>query len=64
MCIRDSEALTAKNYEFLDLSLAPRPSTWVELSDDEQSKQMEKLIEVMEDHDDVQDVFHNWNQTD
>ena len=58
------EALTAKNYEFLDLSLAPRPSTWVELSDDEQSKQMEKLIEVMEDHDDVQDVFHNWNQTD
>jgi transcriptional/translational regulatory protein YebC/TACO1 len=56
--------LTAKNYEFLDLSLAPRPSTWVELSDDEQSKQMEKLIEVMEDHDDVQDVFHNWNQTD
>ncbi len=58
------EALTGKNYEFLDLSLAPRPSTWVELSDDEQSKQMEKLIEVMEDHDDVQDVFHNWNQTD
>lgn len=58
------EALTDKNYEFLDLSLAPRPSSWVELSDEEQSKQMEKLIEVMEDHDDVQDVFHNWNQTD
>ncbi|MGI6089831.1 MAG: YebC/PmpR family DNA-binding transcriptional regulator [Saccharofermentanales bacterium] len=58
------EVLTDKNYEFLDLSLAPRPSSWVELSDEEQSKQMEKLIEVMEDHDDVQDVFHNWNQTD
>ena len=52
------EALTDKNYEFLDLSLAPRPSSWVELSDEEQSKQMEKLIEVMEDHDDVK-MFHN-----
>jgi len=56
------DALSKKGYEFLDVSLAPEPLNWTDLTDEDQIKQMEKLIEVMEDHDDVQDVFHNWNQ--
>ncbi|HHU07067.1 MAG TPA: YebC/PmpR family DNA-binding transcriptional regulator [Clostridiaceae bacterium] len=56
------EGLTESGYEFSDVSLAPQPLNWVDLNDEEQIQQMEKLIEAMEDHDDVQDVYHNWNQ--
>jgi YebC/PmpR family DNA-binding regulatory protein len=56
------DGLTEKNYEFSDVSLAPQPINWIDLNEEEQILQMEKLIEAMEDHDDVQDVYHNWNQ--
>ena len=32
------------------------------LEDEEQIKLMEKLIDIMEDDDDVQNVWHNWDQ--
>ena len=51
-----------RSYEFSDVSLAPQPLNWIDLNEEEQIQQMEKLVEAMEDHDDVQDVYHNWNQ--
>ena len=33
----------------------------VTLTDEEQIKNMEKLIDIMEDDDDVQNVWHNWD---
>lgn len=59
---RIREGLTKKGYEFSDVSLAPQPLNWIDLNEEEQIQQMEKLVEAMEDHDDVQDVYHNWNQ--
>ncbi len=56
------DGLSKKGYEFTDVSLAPQPLSWVELASEEQKLQMEKLITSMEDHDDVQDVFHNWEE--
>ena len=55
------EALEKKGYTFLDVSLGPVPVTWTELTDPELAEKMEKLIDRMEEHDDVQEVFHNWD---
>ena len=38
------------------------PQTTTVLSDEAQVKAMEKLIDLLEDDDDVQNVFHNWEQ--
>jgi YebC/PmpR family DNA-binding regulatory protein len=55
------EALEKKGYSFLDISLGPVPVTWTDLTDLESAEKMEKLVERLEEHDDVQEVFHNWN---
>lgn len=49
-------------YQILDESVGPVPLTWVDLDDEEAAGQMEKLIDRLEEHDDVQDVFHNWSR--
>ena len=56
------EAMEAKGYTFLDVSLGPVPVTWTELSDPDMIDKMEKLIDRMEEHDDVQEVYHNWDR--
>lgn len=56
------EALLRKGYSFLDVSLGPVPVTWTELGDPDMAEKMEKLIERMEEHDDVQEVYHNWDR--
>ena len=38
------------------------PQTSVELSDEEDLKNMNKLIEMLDDNDDVQNVYHNWDE--
>ena len=38
------------------------PQNYQKLEDEEQIKLMEKLIDIMEDDDDVQNVWHNWDQ--
>jgi transcriptional/translational regulatory protein YebC/TACO1 len=37
------------------------PSSYVELTSDEDVKMMELLLEHLDDDDDVQNVFHNWD---
>lgn len=54
----------AQNYPLLDQRLGPVPLNMVVLSSDEEIENMEKLIDRLEDNDDVQDVYHNWDQED
>lgn len=54
-------ALEKKKYEFLDVSVGPNPITWTDLADPDLADKMEKLIEKMEELDDVQEVYHNWD---
>ena len=58
--VRDQ--LEKKRYEFIDASVGPVPVTWTEITDPEQAEKMEKLIDKMEELDDVQEVFHNWDR--
>ena len=36
------------------------PQNTVSIDDEETQAQMEKLIDLLEDLDDVQNVYHNW----
>lgn len=56
--------LSAKGYTFLSAEVGYIPSTYTKLTDEEDIKCMEKLLEMMEDNDDVQGVWHNWETED
>ena len=36
------------------------PSTYTEITDDKIAVKMQKLLDSLEDNDDVQNVWHNW----
>ena len=42
--------------------IAMIPQTMTELTDPEDIKKMEQLMEILEDDDDVQDIFHNYDE--
>ena len=53
------ESLEALGYEFESAGIEMIPVTTVSLTDEKQNISFEKLIDNLEDHDDVQNVFHN-----
>ena len=56
--VRDE--LQAKGYEFISADVKLIPQTTTELTDETQLKMMNKLVDMLEDDDDVQNVYHNW----
>lgn len=54
------EALEQKGYEMTSADVDYLPSTTVALTDEDQRKKMNLLLEHLEDNDDVQGVWHNW----
>ncbi len=54
------EGLTAKGYLVVSAEAAQLPSTFVSLTDEEHIRKMNLLLEHLEDDDDVQNVWHNW----
>lgn len=56
------DALEAKKYEFLDSSKGLVPSTWTEITDEEVSSKLDKMIDLLDEYDDVQEVFHNYDR--
>ena len=56
------EALQGKGYNFLSAAVEMVPQNYVKLEKEEDIKNMEKLIDLLEDNDDVQHVYHNWEQ--
>ena len=57
-----SEALTAAGYSFLSADIAMVPQNYIKLTDPDDIKNMEKMIEMFEDNEDVQNVWHNWDE--
>lgn len=55
------EDLEAKGYEFVSAEVEMVPSTYTALSDEESIVKMQKLLDALEDNDDVQNVWHNWD---
>jgi YebC/PmpR family DNA-binding regulatory protein len=56
------EALEKKGYEFIEADVSMIPTMTTKLTDAKQIEFMDKLIENLEDMDDVQSVWHNWEQ--
>lgn len=56
------EALEKKGYEFIEADVSMIPTMTTKLTDAKQIELMDKLIENLEDMDDVQSVWHNWEQ--
>ncbi|OOM06742.1 YebC/PmpR family DNA-binding transcriptional regulator [Clostridium saccharobutylicum] len=52
------EALEAQGIEFLDASVKRIPDTYTEISEDD-AKKFQKMLDLLEDDDDVQEVYHN-----
>jgi YebC/PmpR family DNA-binding regulatory protein len=55
--------LEQKGYVFATAEIERLPQTMAVLSDEEDIKKMTKLIDLLEDNDDVQNVYHNWEMT-
>ncbi len=54
------DALEEKGYTFLSAEVAYVPQTTASLDDEESVKKMEKLIDMMDENEDVQAFWHNW----
>jgi YebC/PmpR family DNA-binding regulatory protein len=52
-------ALESSGYAFLSAQIEMVPQNYVNLTDPADIKNMEKMLELMEDNDDIQDVWHN-----
>ena len=52
--------LQEAGYQFAAAELTYLPQNMVALSDEKDIKNIEKLIDMLEDNDDVQEVYHNW----
>ncbi len=54
------EALTGLGYTVVSAEVEQIPSTYTKLEDEDAIKKMNLLLENLEDNDDVQNVYHNW----
>jgi YebC/PmpR family DNA-binding regulatory protein len=61
-CGTVAEALEAKGYTFVSAQVEMVPQTYVKLENPDDVKNMEKMIDLLEDNDDVQNIWHNWDQ--
>ena len=58
------KALEEKNYAFVSADISLVPQTYVKLTSEEDIKNMEKLLDMLEDNEDVQNTYHNWETED
>ena len=56
------KALEGKGYSFASAQVEMVPQNYITLTGEEDLKNMQKLIDMLEDNDDVQNVYHNWEQ--
>lgn len=56
------KALEAKGYSFVNADIEMVPQNYIVLSSEGDVRNMERLIEFLEDNEDVQNVWHNWQQ--
>ena len=60
--VRDD--LEAKGYTFVSAEIEQVPDVYSAIEDPDMALKMEKLLDVLEDDDDVQNVWHNWDRPD
>ena len=56
-----SGALTEAKVEMVSSEVTMIPQNWVELTDETAVKNLQRTLDLLEDDDDVQAVYHNWD---
>jgi len=60
--VRDD--LEAKGYSYVSAEVEYVPSTYTKLTNEDDIKNMTKMLDMFDDNDDVQNVYHNWETDD
>ncbi len=56
------EALEAEKIPMASAEVTMVPQNWVELTSDEDIKKINKILDLLDEDDDVQAVYHNWDE--
>ena len=56
------EALEKENIPMIEAEVTMIPQTYVELTDETAIKNLQKTLDLLDDDDDVQYVYHNWDE--
>ena len=55
------EALEGLGYKFVTADIEYVPNTLTAIDDPDTAQKMQKLLDMLEEDDDVQEIFHNWD---
>ena len=55
------EALEAAGVPMAQADITMIPQTWVELTSEEDIKKINRTLDLLDEDDDVQAVYHNWD---
>ena len=58
------EALTNDGITFASAEVTMIPQTYVELTSEDDLKKMRRILALLDEEDDVQNVYHNWDEPD
>ncbi len=56
------ESLEKEGIPMVEADITMIPQTWVELDDEDSVKKMTRILDLLDDSDDVQAVYHNWDE--
>ena len=56
------EALEAAGIPMAEADVTMIPQTWVELTDEDAIKKMNRTLDLLDEDDDVQATYHNWEE--
>lgn len=59
-----NEALTSDGITFASAEVTMIPQTYVELTSEDDLKKMRRILALLDEEDDVQNVYHNWDEPD
>ncbi len=57
-----SDTMEKQGYKFLSAQVEMVPQTYIKLTSEDDIKNMRKMLDMFEDNDDVQNVWHNWEE--
>ena len=56
------EALEKENLPMASAEVTMIPQTFVSLTDEQDVKMMNRILDLLDEDDDVQEVYHNWEE--
>ena len=55
------EAVQAADLPIISADITMIPQTWVDLTDEQDLKNINRILDLLDEDDDVQNVYHNWD---